>query len=250
MVKRRGRALVAVAAADRNLRDVDFGDAVALDQRGPGDCPLDRGAAVREAVDLTGGRDARSGVDDLAVCQEGAAQPRPERRRHDAPASLRRAGPPFAERERIRIVDEVHGMQRQAQFASERQTQVDAVQRFQLVSEPGDAVPVVEGPGYGEADGVDVAGHVPRRVDDPLEEHVAISLGRQRDPHRLVDAGVVEVDEAGTDVRSAEIESSDRAAHGTNAFTTLHSGPRVRRRRYRPTAAGTTIVSAYDSRCT
>ena len=60
---------------------------------------------------------------------------------------LRRAGPPFAERERIRIVDEVHGMQRQAQFASERQTQVDAVQRFQLVSEPGDAVPVVEGPG-------------------------------------------------------------------------------------------------------
>ena len=42
--------------------------------------------------------------------------------------------------------------------------------------------------------------------------------------------------------------SCDGAAHGTNAFTTLQPGPRVRRRRYRPTAAGTTIVSAYDER--
>ena len=108
VAERGGSALVAVATADCDLGDVDFGRAVALDQRGPGDRRLDRGAAVREAVDLTGRRNAGRIVDDVPVCQEGTAQPTPQRRRHDPPAPLCRSGPPLAERERIRIVEELH----------------------------------------------------------------------------------------------------------------------------------------------
>ena len=109
LVERRSSTLVAAASATGDLRDVDVGSAVALDQRGPRDRLLDRSAAVREAVDLTGRRDPGPAVDDPPVRQEGAPQPRPQcGARRLAPSPFCRPGPPFAEPERIGIVEELH----------------------------------------------------------------------------------------------------------------------------------------------
>ena len=242
--ERGDRALVAASGADRDLGHVEPRLAVALDERGAGHGSLDRRAAELEAMKLSCRRDVRPRVDDRAVGEEGASETRPERDADDAARASRCAGPPLAEDERVGVVHEDDRAGIELERRGQRPAQVDAVQPYELVLDPRDPRGVVERPGDGDAHGVDVRCDVRDDLGHAEEDLVSVGRIAQRDPRPLLDRSPLDVDDTGADVRPAEIERCDSRAHGTNALTTLQLGPRSRWIAYRPTPAGTTIVSA------
>jgi hypothetical protein len=84
----------------------------------------------------------------------------------------------------------------------------------------------------------------PARRRDELRARAACRKGFGH-PASSVESRRVEIHSAAGNVSPADVERThDFAGHGTNAFTTLVSPPATPRMQYRPTDAGTTIVSA------
>src|SRR4029453_9927158 len=88
------------------------------------------------------------------------------------------------------------------------------------------------------------------------------AVGREVDPlhARSMDRARIERNQRGGHVGPADLERANDLAvrradappplrHATNAFTTFAGEPPVRTIEYVPTPAGTTMVSAYERRC-
>ena len=195
-------------------------------------------------MDLAVRRHRRSVTDDPPVREEGAPETGPERHADCAGMTCRCPCQRLAEQERIGVVHERDRVSRQLEAGGQGRAEVDAVQRLQLVPDPTNACRVVERAGNRARDAGALAEHLPRCADDEREQLAPVGVRRERDAGPALDRRPGQVDAAGEHVAAPEIERRHDAGHATNAFTTLQAPPRRRRRRYAPTEAGTTIVSA------
>src|SRR5262249_17494493 len=128
--------------------------------------------------------------------------------------------------------------------------EVDVVERLELREAPhlADAALVVERPGRGDADQIAGSGDGVGGVADRVGQLGPARVGPERDPgDRARHGSGCEIDSRGRDVAAAEVQGRNLAHGFTNALITFGGGPLRRRRRYVPTAAGTTTVSAYAS---
>ena len=156
---------------------------------------------------------------------------------------------PLAEQEGFGVVQEANlATIRCPESRAELRAKIDSAQPLELVGDTGHARAVVERTGNGNAEANDVRPrNRPCRMRDGCKKLGPISGEGQRQPDAAsrIDGAGGEFDAARGDMRPTDVERThDLRGHGMKAFTTLHAPPRTRRMRYRPTAAGTTIVSA------